>query len=146
MSIPDTPTEVMQKISPYRMTDISCGVPGSSPDLEYRLHGYPASSCEMDYDAFSITGRSVTLNLQYNGPDTCMAYVHRFTHSKDECLNPNGLSGSPVFGITLLEHKRYLIQLIGLVIREGNGIIYALDSLVVLTGIFDAAKSEDERN
>ena len=146
VNIRNSPLEALQGLLPFHLSSITCGVPGGSPDLQYRAHGYPASSCEVDYDSLRITGRTVILDLQHNGPASSISHVHKFTYPKDDCADPNGLSGSPVFGMITLDPKHNLTQLIGLVIRGGNGNIYALDSRLVAEAIFNAAKREDERN
>jgi hypothetical protein len=144
-NIEHTPAEVLEGISPFPLSASTCCAPGT-PDLHYRICGYPASLCGVDYDTLSITGRIAFPSLQHAEPGTGIAHVHCFTYPTHECEDPNGLSGSPVFGISALDPKHSLMQLVGLVIRGGNGNLYAIDGRLVADAVCDAARQEDERD
>ena len=67
-----------------------------------------------------------------------------FTYEKNENIDPNGLSGSPVFGITTINTDNSFMQFIGLVILAKDGEFGIIDGHIVFKSICHAAKGELE--
>lgn len=104
----------------------------------YIAYGCPFS--DQNYDIYEnnridMTIRPMICEAETNGSDISVGTCRTHTEMK---FDPNGLSGGPVFAVTLTD-AGFALKFAGIINRAGNGIIHFIKSLYI-TSLIDHAK------